>query len=37
VKFEWDQDKAGANLKKHGVSFQEAAMVFGERLAVANP
>ncbi|HHL45865.1 MAG TPA: BrnT family toxin [Gammaproteobacteria bacterium] len=34
MKFEWDQKKAGANLKKHGVSFQEAATVFGDRLAV---
>lgn len=27
--FEWDDDKAAANAKKHGVSFHEAATVFG--------
>lgn len=26
--FEWDADKAAANLVKHGVSFDEAATVF---------
>jgi hypothetical protein len=26
--FEWDSDKAEWNLKKHGVSFEEAAEVF---------
>ena len=33
MRFEWDSKKAAANLKKHGVSFQEAA-VFGDPLAV---
>jgi uncharacterized DUF497 family protein len=28
VKFEWDGEKARANLKKHGVSFGEATEVF---------
>ncbi|MBI3738873.1 MAG: BrnT family toxin [Chloroflexi bacterium] len=28
VEFEWDEDKAGSNLQKHGVTFQEAAEVF---------
>jgi uncharacterized protein len=28
VKFEWDDEKAGANLKNHGVSFGEATEVF---------
>jgi uncharacterized DUF497 family protein len=28
--FEWDQRKADANLKKHGVSFAEAKSVFGD-------
>jgi len=27
--FEWDIEKAEANLKKHGVSFDEAIIVFG--------
>ena len=26
--FEWDRDKAAKNLKKHGVSFDDAARVF---------
>ena len=26
--FEWDQDKAAANRRKHGVAFEEAATVF---------
>jgi uncharacterized protein len=28
--FEWDAKKAGANLAKHGVTFEEAATVFGD-------
>ena len=31
--FEWDPDKAAANIEKHGVSFEEAATVFDDRLA----
>jgi hypothetical protein len=34
MEFEWDERKASANLKKHGVSFQEAATVFGDPLAI---
>jgi uncharacterized DUF497 family protein len=34
MKFEWDPTKASANLKKHGVTFQEAATVFGDPLAI---
>lgn len=30
---EWDLEKAGSNLKKHGVSFEEASTVFGDPLA----
>jgi hypothetical protein len=30
LNFEWDFDKAKANLKKHGVSFDEATTVFIE-------
>ena len=26
--FEWDEDKAKANLRKHGISFDEATTVF---------
>ena len=32
--FEWDTRKAQRNLVKHGVSFTEAATVFGDALAV---
>lgn len=34
MKFEWDESKATANLKKHGVSFEEAKTVFDNVLAV---
>lgn len=30
--FEWDELKAAANLRKHGVSFAEAATLFGDPL-----
>ena len=37
--FEWDKNKAKQNLKKHGVSFEEAATVFGDPLSrtIADP
>jgi uncharacterized protein len=31
--FEWDDEKAKENIKKHGVSFEEASTVFGDPLA----
>lgn len=34
LKFEWDVRKSTANLRKHGVSFEEAATVFGDPLAL---
>ena len=34
IKFEWDSAKALANLKKHGVSFEEAQSVFYDEFAV---
>jgi hypothetical protein len=34
VQFEWHPEKAHKNLTKHGVSFDEAATVFGDPLAV---
>lgn len=34
MEFEWDNKKASKNLKKHDVSFQEAASVFGDPLAI---
>jgi uncharacterized DUF497 family protein len=33
VRFEWDDDKAKANVKKHKVSFDEASSVFADPLA----
>ncbi len=33
LKFEWDKRKAETNIKKHGVSFEEASTVFGDPLA----
>jgi uncharacterized protein len=32
--FEWNPDKAAKNLRDHGVSFHEAATVFGDRMSV---
>ena len=32
-RFDWDPAKAAANLRKHGVSFEEAASVFFDPLA----
>jgi uncharacterized DUF497 family protein len=34
VQFEWDPEKARNNLAKHEVSFDEAATVFGDPLAI---
>ncbi len=31
--FEYDPTKAALNLRKHGVSFEEAASVFGDPMA----
>jgi len=33
LSFEWDARKAAANLRKHGVSFEEASTAFGDPLA----
>ena len=34
MKFEWDNRKAESNLKKHQVTFEEAASIFGDILAI---
>lgn len=34
MEFEWDPPKAATNHEKHGVSFHEAATVFGDQLAI---
>ncbi len=35
--FEWDADKTAANLRKHGVSFEEATTAFADPLAINMP
>ena len=35
--FEWNPEKAAANLRKHGVPFEEATTVFGDPLAMNMP
>jgi uncharacterized DUF497 family protein len=37
IEFEWDAAKAGANLRKHGVSFEEAATAFSDPLSSTIP
>jgi len=37
MEFEWDQNKVIKNIQKHGVSFYEAATVFGNSLSVTFP
>jgi uncharacterized DUF497 family protein len=37
LRFEWDKLKADSNLKKHGVSFQEATSVFADILSITIP
>ena len=34
LRFEWDEYKAASNLRKHGLSFDEASTVFADPLAV---
>ena len=34
MKFEWDEKKSKANLKKHGVSFSDARTIFGDPLSI---
>jgi len=36
MRFEWDDEKARINLKKHGVSFAEAAEVFDDPNALGD-
>jgi uncharacterized DUF497 family protein len=37
MQFEWNPDKANSNLKKHGVSFNEASIVFNDPLSMTFP
>ena len=34
MEFEWDPKKAAENVRKHNVTFQEAATIFGDPLAI---
>lgn len=34
IKFEWDESKAAANLKKHQISFEEAKSIFFDEFGV---
>ena len=34
MKFEWDEEKAAGNLRKHGVSFAEASTAFADDLSL---
>ena len=34
MRFDWNHKKAESNLKKHGISFQEAATKFGDALSI---
>ncbi|MES1211142.1 MAG: BrnT family toxin, partial [Acidobacteriota bacterium] len=37
MRFEWDPEKARRNLAKHGLSFNEAATVFGDSFGWTYP
>jgi hypothetical protein len=37
LNFQWDENKAGTNLAKHDVSFEDAATVFADPLSLTIP
>jgi uncharacterized DUF497 family protein len=37
IRFEWDQTKAASNLRKHGISFEEARTAFEDDEALVMP
>lgn len=37
LRFEWNDGKASANLKKHGISFNEAKTIFRDPLLITFP
>ena len=37
LRFSWDPKKAAANLRKHGVSFEEATTAFGDPVSITVP
>ena len=34
LRFEWDSDKAAANTRRHGISFDEAQAIFSDEFAI---
>ena len=34
IRFEWDPAKDVSNIEKHGISFEEAATIFGDPLSI---
>ncbi len=34
MQFEWDEEKAALNLQKHGISFEDAALVFNDEYRI---
>jgi uncharacterized DUF497 family protein len=34
IRFEWDPEKAKRNVRKHGVSFEDATSAFGDPLSL---
>ena len=37
IRFEWDENKAGANAKKHGITFEQAITAFDDPYALIAP
>ena len=37
MRFEWDANKAGINIEKHGVTFDEATTVFSDEISATVP
>ncbi|HOE97474.1 MAG TPA: BrnT family toxin [Candidatus Sumerlaeota bacterium] len=37
LRFEWDQEKARSNFRKHGITFAEASTAFGDALSRTIP
>jgi len=37
MKFEWDENKNQLNIRKHGISFEDAAYVFSDAFALSIP
>ena len=35
--FDWDESKNAANLRKHGIAFEDAVFVFADPLHISTP